>query len=133
MPPRILIVEDNELNLKLLHDVLEAHGYVTIAAREGAAGVALAHDSHPDMILLDLQLPDISGYEAVRQLKDDPTTQAIPVVAVTAFAMVGDERKALAAGCDAYIAKPIVLREFLALVARFAGRPPQGTGQPDDC
>ena len=118
----ILIVEDNDLNMKLLHDVLEAHGYATIATAEGAVAIALARDHRPDLILMDLQLPDISGYEAVRQLKAQPETAAIPVVAVTAFAMVGDDKKALACGCDAYIAKPIVLREFLAVVKRFLGR-----------
>ncbi|HEV8679863.1 MAG TPA: response regulator [Stellaceae bacterium] len=118
---RVLIVEDNELNLKLLRDVLEAHGYATLAAREGGAALALARGDQPDLILMDLQLPDISGLEAVRQLKDDEETRAIPVVAVTAFAMVGDERKALTSGCDAYVAKPIVLRDFLDLVERFIG------------
>ena len=118
---RILIVEDNELNLKLLHDVLEVYGYETITTREGRAAVTLARDEHPDLILLDLQLPDISGYTAAAQLKADPQTRDIPVIAVTAFAMTGDERKALDAGCDAYVAKPIVLRDFLALVARYTG------------
>ena len=118
---RILIVEDNELNMKLLHDVLEAHGYTTITSREGAAALPLARENQPDLILMDLQLPDVSGLDAVRQLKDDATTRAIPVVAVTAFAMNGDERKALQGGCDAYLAKPILLRDFLALVERFVG------------
>jgi len=118
---RVLIVEDNELNLKLLRDVLEAHGYATLATREGGAALALARDERPDLILMDLQLPDISGLDAVRQLKAHEETRAIPVVAVTAFAMVGDERKALMSGCDAYVAKPIVLRDFLDLVERFIG------------
>ncbi len=118
---RILIVEDNELNMKLLRDVLEAHGYTTVAAREGATALALARDDRPDLILMDLQLPDISGLDAVRQLKDDEATRTIPVVAVTAFAMAGDERKALMSGCDAYVAKPIVLRDFLGVVERFIG------------
>lgn len=133
-PRRILIVEDNELNLKLLHDVLEVHGYATMTAREGEAALAMARDEQPDLILLDLQLPDISGYDAVRQLKQDPQTREIPVVAVTAFAMAGDETKALTAGCDAYIAKPIVLRHFLEVVAHFvntAGGPRQGAAQPE--
>lgn len=125
-PPRsaakqILIVEDNELNMKLLNDVLEAHGYATITTREGMTALALARDRHPDLILMDLQLPDISGLEAVRQLKADAATRGIPVVAVTAFAMVGDERKALLSGCDSYVAKPIMLRDFLDLVERFIG------------
>jgi two-component system cell cycle response regulator DivK len=118
---RILIVEDNELNMKLLRDVLEAYGYVTIATAEGAVALTLARKKRPDLILMDLQLPDISGYDAVRQLKSDEETRTIPVVAVTAFAMVGDERKALTSGCDGYLAKPILLREFLDLVERFIG------------
>jgi two-component system cell cycle response regulator DivK len=127
--PRILIVEDNELNLKLLRDVLEVHGYATVSAREGGAAVALARDNPPDLILMDLQLPDISGFDAVRQLKEDATTRSIPIVAVTAFAMAGDERKALMSGCDGYVAKPIVLRDFLEVVARFVS--PAG-GVPQD-
>jgi two-component system cell cycle response regulator DivK len=116
---RILIVEDNELNLKLLHDLLEAHGYATVSAKTGSAALPLAREHRPDLILMDLQLPDISGLEAVRQLKSDEATRRIPVIAVTAFAMVGDERMALAGGCDGYIAKPIVLRNFLAVVERY--------------
>ena len=118
---RILIVEDNELNMKLLHDVLEAHGYATVTSREGAAALSLARENQPDLILMDLQLPDVSGFDAVRQLKDHAETRTIPVVAVTAFAMSGDERRALQGGRDAYIAKPIVLRDFLDMVERFVG------------
>ena len=118
---RILIVEDNELNMKLLRDVLEAYGYATITTAEGTTALTLARESRPDLILMDLQLPDISGYDAVRRLKDDAETRPIPVVAVTAFAMVGDESKALTSGCDAYLAKPILLRDFLNLVERFIG------------
>lgn len=118
---RILIVEDNELNMKLLHDALKAYGYVPITADHGAVALALARQDRPDLILMDLQLPDISGFEAVRQLKEDPATGDIPVVAVTAFALDGDERKALTAGCDGYVSKPIVLLDFLATVERFIG------------
>jgi len=120
-PQRILIVEDNELNMKLLHDVLEAHGYATIATAEGTAALSLARQHLPDLILMDLQLPDISGLDAVRALKEDAATRHIPVVAVTAFAMVGDERKALVGGCDAYVAKPIQLLNFLDVVKSFIG------------
>jgi len=119
---RILIVEDNELNMKLLRDVLEAYGYSTVTTGRGAAALTLAREHRPDLILLDLQLPDISGFDALRRLKDDEETRNIPVVAVTAFAMVGDERKALASGCDGYVAKPILLRDFLKLVEKFIGR-----------
>jgi len=123
---RILIVEDNELNMKLLRDVLEAYGYSTVTTGTGATALTLAREHRPDLILLDLQLPDISGFDALRRLKDDEETRNIPVVAVTAFAMVGDERKALMGGCDAYVAKPILLRNFLDLVERFIG----GAGGP---
>jgi len=118
---RILIVEDNELNMKLLRDVLEAYGYATITTAQGAASLALARENRPDLIQMDLQLPDISGYDAVRKLKDHEETRLIPVVAVTAFAMIGDEHKALTCGCDAYLAKPILLRDFLNLVEKFIG------------
>jgi two-component system cell cycle response regulator DivK len=118
---RILIVEDNELNMKLLRDVLEAYGYATVTTAQGTASLALAREHRPDLILMDLQLPDISGYDAVRQLKDHEETRSIPVVAVTAFAMIGDEHKALTCGCDAYLAKPILLRDFLNLVEKFIG------------
>src|SRR5713101_8088639 len=113
---RILIVEDNELNMKLLRDVLDAYGYVTITTAEGAASLPLARENRPDLILMDLQLPDISGLDAVRQLKDHKETRTIPIVAVTAFAMVCDEPKALTGGCDGYIAKPLLLRDFLEIV-----------------
>jgi two-component system cell cycle response regulator DivK len=107
-PKRILIVEDNELNMKLLNDVLEAYGYEIVKTGSGAAVLDLARQHRPDLVLMDIQLPDVSGLDAVRQLKEDPQTQAIPVIAVTAFAMAGDERRALDSGCDAYIAKPII-------------------------
>ena len=121
VPKRILIVEDNELNMKLLNDVLEAYGYEIVKTDSGAAVLDLARQHRPDLVLMDIQLPDVSGLDAVRQLKEDPQTQAIPVIAVTAFAMAGDERRALDSGCDAYIAKPIMLREFLATVEKFIG------------
>ncbi len=118
---RILVVEDNELNMKLLNDVLEAHGYEVMSTGRGAVAVEWARQYRPDLILMDLQLPDLSGLEATRQLKADDETRAIPVIAVTAFAMAGDERKARDHGCDAYVAKPIVLRDFLNLIAGFIG------------
>jgi two-component system, cell cycle response regulator DivK len=125
LPPatskRILVVEDNELNKKLLNDVLEAHGYEVLSTGRGEVAVEWAREYHPDLILMDLQLPDLSGLEATQQLKSDAKTHDIPVIAVTAFAMAGDEKKALAHGCDAYVAKPIVLREFLNLIAGYIG------------
>src|SRR5579862_7533554 len=120
-PKRILVVEDNELNMKLLNDVLEAHGYVVMSTGRGAVAVEWARQYRPDLILMDLQLPDLSGLEATAQLKADEETSGIPVIAVTAFAMAGDEKRALDHGCDAYVAKPIVLREFLNLIAGFIG------------
>jgi two-component system cell cycle response regulator DivK len=119
MTKRILIVEDNDLNMRLLKDVLEAQGYSVAALGEGAPTVDLARRFRPDLILLDIQLPDISGLEACRRLKQDAVTRAIPVVAVTAFAMAGDESRARDSGCDGYITKPIMLSPFLAMVSKF--------------
>lgn len=121
-PKRILIVEDNELNLKLLNDVLEVHGYATIIAGDGAAALDLARQQQPDLILLDIQLPDIAGTEVARRLKADAQARAIPIVAVTAFAMPGDRAMILESGCDDYVSKPINLRDFLALVERYTAR-----------
>lgn len=120
---RILVVEDNDLNMRLLKDVLEAHGYCVGAATEGVVALDMAQQFQPDLILLDIQLPDISGLEACRRLKENPLTRYIPVVAVTAFAMAGDERRARDAGCDGYVTKPIMLPSFLAMVSRFLGPP----------
>jgi two-component system, cell cycle response regulator DivK len=118
---RILIVEDNELNMKLLNDVLEAHGDVIIPSSQGGTAVALAREHRPHLILMDLQLPDISGLEATRQLKQHEDTRGIPIIAVTAFAMAGDERRALDSGCDGYVSKPIMLRPFLETIEKFIG------------
>ena len=126
VPKRILIVEDNELNMKLLNDVLEAYGYDIVKTDSGAAVLELARTHRPDLVLMDIQLPDVSGLDAVRHLKADPETREIPVIAVTAFAMAGDERRALDSGCDGYIAKPIMLREFLATIEEFlSGKAPR--------
>lgn len=116
----ILIVEDNELNMRLLNDVLEAHGYAILKAGTGEEAIDLAQRERPDVILMDIQLPDISGLEATRRLKEDPATQGIPVIAVTAFAMSGDEKKIRDSGCDAYVPKPIMLQPFLALLECYA-------------
>lgn len=116
----ILIVEDNELNMRLLNDVLEAHGYSILKTGTGEEAIELARRERPDVILMDIQLPDISGLEATRRLKQDPTTSEIPVIAVTAFAMSGDEKRIRDSGCDAYVAKPIMLQPFLALLERYA-------------
>jgi len=118
---RILVVEDNELNMKLLNDVLEAHGYDVMSTGRGVAAIEMARQYLPDLVLMDLQLPDLSGLEATARLKANADTRRIPVIAVTAFAMAGDEKRARDHGCDAYVAKPIVLRDFLDLIAGFIG------------
>jgi two-component system cell cycle response regulator DivK len=118
----VLIVEDNELNLKLLNDILEYHGYAVFTTHLGEPTLQLARQRRPDLILLDIQLPDISGMEAARRLKADEQTRTIPIIAVTAFAMSGDEAKILASGCDAYVSKPFNVAEFLKLVERWTTR-----------
>ena len=118
-PKTVLIVEDNELNLRLLTDILEYHGYTILTTRLGEPALELARQHRPDLILMDIQLPDISGMEAARRLKQDDQTRTIPIIAVTAFAMSGDEAQILASGCDAYVSKPFNLVEFLKLVERW--------------
>jgi two-component system cell cycle response regulator DivK len=119
MPKTVLIVEDNELNMKLFHDLLEAHGYRTLEARTGPEALALAAKHQPDLILMDIQLPEISGLQVTEQLKSDTRLAAIPVIAITAFAMKGDEERIRAGGCEDYIAKPISVTDFLEKVKRY--------------
>lgn len=121
MKKRILIVEDNDLNLKLFRDLLTAHGYETLEAKEGHEAISITRSEHPDLILMDIQLPEISGLEITKRLKADKDVCDIPVIAVTAFAMKDDESKILAAGCEAYISKPISIIPFLNTVRRFLG------------
>lgn len=116
---KILIVEDNELNMKLFNDLLEAQGYYTLQSRNGLEALALARRHRPDLILMDIQLPEVSGLQVTRWLKEDNDLRMIPVVAITAFAMKGDEQKIRDGGCEAYIAKPISVASFLHTVARF--------------
>jgi two-component system, cell cycle response regulator DivK len=123
MSKTVLIVEDNELNMKLFHDLLDAHGYRTVQTRSGLDALALARQHHPDVILMDIQLPEVSGLEVTRWLKDDDDLRSIPVIAVTAFAMKGDEDRIRSGGCEAYISKPISVVTFLETVRRFAGAP----------
>jgi two-component system cell cycle response regulator DivK len=118
MSRTVLIVEDNELNMKLFHDLLEAHGYATVQTRNGMEAVGLARQHRPDLILLDIQLPEISGLEVTRQLKQDDELKSIPVIAVTAFAMKGDEEKIREGGCEAYIAKPISVSTFMETIQK---------------
>ncbi len=119
MAKKVLIVEDNELNMKLFDDLLQAHGYETVQTRDGREAQDLAHQHMPDLILMDIQLPEISGLDITRELKDDEQTREIPVIAVTAFAMKGDEEKIRNGGCDDYVAKPISVANFLQTVQKF--------------
>ena len=116
MAKTILIVEDNDLNMKLFADVLEAEGYRVLQTADGLAGFQMAREHRPDLIVMDIQLQTISGLEVTRWLKEDLALTHIPVVAVTAFAMMGDEQRMLRGGCEAYLAKPISVSRFLTIV-----------------
>ena len=116
---RVLIVEDNELNMKLFRDLLQAHGYATIESRDGLDALKMARAERPDLILMDIQLPEVSGLEVAKWIKEDEDLRDIPIIAVTAFAMKGDEEKIRAGGCEAYLAKPISLTNFLETVERY--------------
>lgn len=117
----VLIVEDNDLNMKLFHDLLEAHGYNILETRDGMDALKIAREQHPDLILMDIQLPEVSGLEVTKWIKEDDNLKSIPVIAVTAFAMKGDEEKIREGGCEAYIAKPISVSHFLETVRKFLG------------
>jgi two-component system cell cycle response regulator DivK len=119
MSKTVLIVEDNELNMKLFNDLLQAHGYNTLQTRDGREVLSMTRKHRPDLILMDIQLPEISGLEIAKMLKADDDLNSIPVVAVTAFAMKGDEQKIRNGGCDGYIAKPISVNNFLQTVSKF--------------
>ncbi len=121
MAKTVLIVEDNELNMKLFHDLLEAHGYRTIQTRNGIEALDLARAHHPDLILMDIQLPEVSGLEVTKWIKEDDDLRSIPVIAVTAFAMKGDEERIRQGGCEAYISKPISVVKFLETVRAYLG------------
>ncbi len=118
----VLIVEDNELNMKLFHDLLAAHGYRTIQTRNGFDALELARTHRPDLILMDIQLPEVSGLEVTKWIKEDDELRMIPIIAVTAFAMKGDEERIRSGGCEAYISKPISVLSFLETVRRFIGQ-----------
>ena len=115
----VLIVEDNELNMKLFNDLLEAHGYFTLQTKDGVEALRMARTHRPDLILMDIQLPEVSGLEVTKWLKEDDDLRSIPIIAVTAFAMKGDEQKIRDGGCEAYIAKPISVASFMSTVERF--------------
>ena len=120
MDKTVLVVEDNDINMRLFHDVLEARGYNVLQATDGTEGWRMAREHRPDLILMDIQLPGISGLEVTKRLKADETLKSIPVIAITAFAMDGDEEKIRGGGCDAYIVKPISIPSFLQTVERLA-------------
>jgi two-component system cell cycle response regulator DivK len=119
MPKTVLIVEDNELNMKLFHDLLQANGFNTIETRSGIEALDLARKHKPDLILMDIQLPEVSGLEVTKWIKEDDDLKSIPVVAVTAFAMKGDEERIREGGCEAYLSKPISVAKFLETVRHF--------------
>ncbi|HHB82438.1 MAG TPA: response regulator [Devosia sp.] len=122
MSKTVMIVEDNELNMKLFHDLLESQGYATIQTSNGMEALELARAHHPDLILMDIQLPEVSGLVVTKWLKEDDELRDIPVVAVTAFAMKGDEERILAGGCEGYISKPISVPHFLETIASYIGK-----------
>jgi two-component system cell cycle response regulator DivK len=119
MTKRILMIEDSEDNRQIIRDLMESVGYDLIEAEDGAAGVAMATEHRPDLILMDIQLPVMDGYEACRRIKADPELRHIPIIAVTSYALSGDETKTKAAGCDAYVAKPFSPRQLLAKMNEF--------------
>jgi two-component system cell cycle response regulator DivK len=118
---RVLIVEDNEKNMKLVRDVLLAMGYSPLEATSAEQGLVLAAENTPALVLMDIQLPDLDGSEALRRLRDDERTAAIPVLALTAQAMEGDRERFLAAGFDGYLSKPVDVDELIAVVERYCG------------
>lgn len=119
MAKKVLIVEDNELNMKLFDDLLSAHGYETYKTRDGRKVLDAARESMPDLIIMDIQLPEVSGLEVTQWLKADAQLKTIPVVAVTAFAMKGDEEKIRQGGCEDYVSKPISITDFMQVVQKY--------------
>jgi two-component system, cell cycle response regulator DivK len=118
MKKKVLIVEDNELNMKLFDDLLGAHGYETIKTRDGTKVLDICRQNRPDLILMDIQLPEVSGLEVTQWLKADNDLKQIPVVAVTAFAMKGDEEKIRQGGCEDYVSKPISIIDFMKVIQK---------------
>ncbi|KVK65878.1 chemotaxis protein CheY [Agrobacterium sp. C13] len=121
MPKQVMIVEDNELNMKLFRDLIEASGYTTIQTRNGMEALDLARKHRPDLILMDIQLPEVSGLEVTKWLKEDDELHVIPVIAVTAFAMKGDEERIRQGGCEAYVSKPISVPKFIEVIKTYLG------------
>src|SRR5207249_1998728 len=118
---RILVIEDNPANMTLATFLLESAGHTVLSATDAESGLTIARAAHPDLILMDVQLPGMDGLRATAVLKDDSATRSIPVIALTALAMKGDEERIRAAGCDGYIAKPLSYRDFLAVVSAQMG------------
>jgi two-component system, cell cycle response regulator DivK len=121
MAKTVLIVEDNLLNMKLFNDLLEAHGYRTLKTTDGIEALEMTREHKPDLILMDIQLPEVSGLDVTRWIKEDNNISHIPVIAVTAFAMKGDEERMLRGGCEAYLSKPISVAKFLETVRAYLG------------
>ena len=121
MAKTVLVVEDNELNMKLFHDLLEASGYDTIQTRSGLEAINLAREHRPDLILMDIQLPEVSGLEVTKWIKEDDDLRSIPIIAITAFAMKGDEDRIRQGGCEAYLSKPISVGKFIETVKAYLG------------
>ena len=121
MAKRVMIVEDNELNMKLFKDLIEASGYETIRTRNGLEALDLARAHKPDLILMDIQLPEVSGLEVTKWIKEDDKLHRIPIIAVTAFAMKGDEERIRQGGCEAYISKPISVSSFVQTIKSYLG------------
>jgi two-component system cell cycle response regulator DivK len=128
----VLIVEDNPLNMKLFSAMIAAQGYEVLQATDGAHGLDIAQSRHPDLIIMDIQLPTMSGLDVTRKLKADAATREIPIIATTAFAMRGDEEMILASGCDAYMAKPIAISRFLELIETYMLKSPAISGFAPD-
>lgn len=125
MTTRVLAIEDHEDNRRILRDLLESVGYELIEATTGEEGIALAETQLPDLILMDIQLPGLDGYETTRRIKANPALQRVPIIAVTSYALSGDDVKAFAAGCDAYVTKPFSPRELLAKIREFLPKGPE--------
>ena len=119
MSNRILVVEDHEDNRRIMRDLLTSSGFEVIEAVTGVEGVSAAETYRPDLIVMDIQLPGIDGYEATRRIKANPNLQKVPIIVVTSYALSGDDMKAFEAGCDAYVAKPFSPRELLAKIREY--------------
>ena len=126
MSHKILVVEDHEDNRRIIHDLLTAHGFQVVVAVTGLEGVREAERQHPALILMDIQLPEIDGYEATRRIKAQPALEHIPIIIITSYALSGDDLKAYAAGCDAYVSKPYSPRNLLKKIRQFLPAQPEG-------